>query len=70
MSEASDFEAEVSAKAAKAQTVSNDGVTVSQRSLADQIAWAKHLRDTAATSAANKGPGFRICQIVPSGGPR
>ena len=70
MSEATDFEAAVAAKAAKAQSVSNDGVSVTQRSLTDQIAWAKYQRDIEAANDTSGLFPLRVFQIIPSGGPR
>lgn len=70
MSEVSDLEAMADAEFAKSQSTSADGVSVSRRSLQDQIAWLKYKRDQAAVASTNAGPGFRINQIVPSGGPQ
>lgn len=68
MSEATDFEAAVAAKAAKAQSVSNDGTSVTQRSLSDQIAWSKHLRDIEAANDTSGLFPLRVFQIVAPGG--
>lgn len=70
MSEASELEAQIDAQATKSQSTSADGVSNTRRSLADQIAWLRYKRDVAATSPGNAGPGFRIVQIAPSGGPQ
>jgi hypothetical protein len=67
MSELSD---QISTDAQKPQSISADGVTVTRRSLQEQIDVDRYLRDVSATDPANKGPGFRINQIVPSGGPQ
>ncbi|MCP4510362.1 MAG: hypothetical protein GY826_28645 [Fuerstiella sp.] len=67
MSELSD---QITTDALKPQSISADGVTVAQRSLSDQIDVDRYLRDVSATDPANTGPGFRISQIVPSGGPQ
>ncbi|HIF00783.1 MAG TPA: hypothetical protein EYQ63_28210 [Fuerstia sp.] len=67
MSELSD---QITTDAQKPQAISADGVTVTRRSLSDQIEVDRYLQDVAATAPANKGPGFRINQIVPSGGPQ
>ena len=67
MSELSD---QIPIDAQKPQSISADGVTVTRRSLQEQIDVDRYLRDVSATDPANKGPGFRINQIVPSGGPQ
>ena len=67
MSELSDL---IPIDAQKPQSISADGVTVTRRSLQEQIDVDRYLRDVSATTPANKGPGFRINQIVPSGGPQ
>ena len=67
MSELSDL---IPIDAQKPQSISADGVTVTRRSLQEQIDVDRYLRDVAATAPASKGPGFRINQIVPSGGPQ
>lgn len=65
MSEISD---QLAAEALKAQTVSNDGVTVSRRSLSELIAYEKHL--AAQTATASPAATFRgmIMKMVPPGG--
>jgi len=70
MSEASDLEAAIDIQALKSQSTSADGISVSRRSLADQVAYLRYKRDQAAVTPANAGIGFRINQIVPSGGPQ
>jgi len=67
MSEAAD---QIAADAMKPQSVSNDGVTIVRRPSADSIAADRYKRDVAATASSNANLGFRINQIVPSGGPR
>ena len=67
MSELSD---QIATDAQKPQSISADGVTVTRRSLQEQIDVDRYLRDVSATDPANKGPGVRINQIVPSGGPQ
>jgi len=59
---------QIATDTSKPQSVTVDGVTVTRRSLKEQIEADRYLRDTAAADPANKGPGFRIQQIVPSGG--
>ena len=66
----SDLSEQIASNAVKPQSVTADGVTVTRRSLKEQIEADRYLRDTAATDPANKGPGFRIQQIVTSGGPQ
>ena len=67
MSVESDIEA-IDSRVAKAQSTSADGVSVTRRSVSDEIAWDRYKRDIAATNGT--GRGFRIQQIVPSGGPQ
>jgi len=69
MAAESDIDA-IDARVQKAQATTADGVSVNRRSVSDEIAWDRYKRDVSATSSANAGPGFRIMQIVPSGGPR
>jgi hypothetical protein len=69
MSVESDLEA-IDERVAKSQSTSADGVAVTRRSVADEIAWDRYKRDVASTASTNAGPGFRIAQIVPSGGPQ
>ena len=58
----------ITTDAEKAQSVTNDGVSVTQRSLADQIAADKYLRGVAALDdSTNKNLGLRITQLVPPG---
>jgi hypothetical protein len=65
MSEISD---QLAAEALKAASVSNDGVTVSRRSLTELIEYEKHLAGQ--TAAASPAAMFRgmTCRIVPPGG--
>lgn len=62
------IEDQLAAEALKAQTVSNDGVTVSRRSLTELIEYEKHLASKAAV--ASPAAMFRgmNCKIVPPGG--
>ena len=66
----SDLSDQIALDAVKAASISNDGVTVARRSLADQIAADRYARDVAA--AASPAANFRnmISQIVPGGGPQ
>jgi hypothetical protein len=65
MSEPAD---QLAAEALKPQTVSNDGVTVSRRSLTELMEYEKHLAGkTAAASPAATFLGMN-CKIVPPGG--
>jgi len=59
---------QIAAAAAKAASVSNDGVTVTQRSLSELIAYEKHV--AAQTAAASPAEVLRAMQmqIVPPGG--
>jgi len=66
----SDLSDQIALDALKPQSTSADGVTITRRSVSEQIAADKYARDLAAQASTNKGPGFRICQIVPSGGAR
>ena len=71
MSTESDIDA-IDARVAKSQSTSADGVSVTRRSVSDEIAWDEYKRKIAAQEAAqthNKLP-FQIFQIVSSGGPR
>ena len=70
MSDVTDYEAEILTKASKPASVSNDGVTVTQRSLSEQIAFAKYLRDTESANDTSGNFPLRVFQVVPSGGPR
>jgi len=62
------IEDQLAAEALKAQTVSNDGVTVSRRSLTELMEYEKHLAAKAAT--ANMGATVRgmFSKIVAPGG--
>jgi hypothetical protein len=64
----SDISEQLAAEALKPQSVSNDGVTVSRRSLAELIEYEKHL--AAQTAAASPAAFFRgiTCKVVPPGG--
>ena len=59
---------QLAAEALKAASVSNDGVTVSRRSLSELIEYEKHLAGQAA--AASPAATFRAmnCKIVAQGG--
>ena len=59
---------QLAAEALKAASVSNDGVTVSRRSLTELMAYENHL--AAKTAAASPAAMFRAmnCKIVPPGG--
>ena len=59
---------QLAAEALKPQTVSNDGVTISRRSLKDLMDYENHLAAKAA--AASPAAMFRAmnCKIVPPGG--
>ena len=59
---------QLAAEALKAQSVSNDGVTVSRRSLTELMEYEKHLAGK--TAAASPAAMFRAmnCRIVPPGG--
>lgn len=65
MSEISD---QLAAEALKAASVSNDGVMVARRSLAELMEYEKHL--AAKTAAASPAAAFRLmnCKIVAPGG--
>lgn len=65
MSEPAD---QLAAEALKPQSVSNDGVTVSRRSLADLIAYEKHLAAKQATASPAAMFLGMNCKIVPPGG--
>jgi hypothetical protein len=64
----SEISDQLAAEALKAQTVSNDGVTVSRRSLSELIAYEKHLASQTAT--ASPAATFRgmTMKMVPPGG--
>lgn len=59
---------QLAAEALKAQSVSNDGVTVSRRSLKELMDYENHL--AAKTAAASPAKAFRnmTCVMVPPGG--
>jgi hypothetical protein len=59
---------QLAAEALKAQSVSNDGVNVSRRSLSELIEYEKHLAGQ--TAAASPAANFRAmtCKIVAPGG--
>jgi hypothetical protein len=63
------IEDQLAAEALKAQTVSNDGVTVSRRSLTELMEYEKHLAGKAA-AAATPAAMFRnmTSKFVPPGG--
>ncbi len=69
MAAESDIEG-IDARVEKSQSTSADGVAITRRSVSDEIAWDRYKRSVSAASPDNAGPGFRIMQIVPSGGPR
>ena len=60
---------QLAAEALKPQAVSNDGVSVSRRSLTELMEYEKHLAGKAA-AAATPGAMLRsmTCKIVPPGG--
>jgi hypothetical protein len=64
----SEISDQLAAEALKAQTVSNDGVTVSRRSLSELIAYEKHV--AAQEAIASPAAMFRgmTMKIVPPGG--
>jgi hypothetical protein len=64
----SEISDQLAAEALKAASVSNDGVTVSRRSLSELIEYEKHLAGQQA--AASPAAAFRVmtCRIVPPGG--
>lgn len=59
---------QLAAEALKAQSVSNDGVTVTRRSLSELIEYEKHLASKTAT--ASPAATFRgmTMRVVPPGG--
>lgn len=59
---------QIATAAAKAASVSNDGVTVTQRSLADLIAYEKHVASQTATASPAEMLRAMQLQIVPPGG--
>lgn len=65
----SDISDQLAAEALKAASVTNDGVTVSRRSLTELIEYEKHLAGQTAT-AATPAAMFRMmnAKIVPPGG--
>ena len=65
MSEISD---QLAAEALKAQTVSNDGVTVSRRSLTELMEYEKHLAAKAATADIGATVRGMFSKIVAPGG--
>ena len=65
----SDVSDKIAADALKTQSTTNDGVSITRRSLKDQIEADRYLRDIAATDPENAGLGFRINQVVANGGP-
>jgi hypothetical protein len=64
----SEISDQLAAEALKAASVSNDGVTVSRRSLTELMEYEKHL--AAKTAAASPAAMFRgmTCKVVPPGG--
>ena len=62
----SDTSDQIRIDAQKSKSVTADGVTVSGRTLRDQIAVDRYLRDVAAAEAGDHGVIFR--QVVPPGG--
>ena len=66
----SDLSDQIAIDAEKAASVSNDGVTVTKRSLADQIAADKYLRSVASADATDLLAGFwsKQSKCVPPGG--
>jgi hypothetical protein len=69
MSAESDIEG-IDARVEKMASTTADGVSVTRRSVDEEIAWDRYKRSVSAGTTANRGPGFRIQQIVPSGGPQ
>ena len=55
-------------EAAKAASVSNDGVAVARRSLSELIEYEKHLASKTATTDPAAGLRAMITRIVPPGG--
>lgn len=53
-----DIEARTDARAAKPQSVSADGISVTQRSVQDEIALEKHRANTIAARSGRIGVGF------------
>jgi hypothetical protein len=70
MASMSDLSDQIAIDASKAATVTNDGVSVGRRSLADQIAADKYLRSVAAADATDPLAAFWSKQsvCVPPGG--
>jgi hypothetical protein len=62
------IEDQLAAEALKAQTVSNDGVTVSRRSLTELIEYEKHLAGKAATADMGATVRGMFSKIVAPGG--
>jgi hypothetical protein len=60
---------QLAAEALKAQSVSNDGVTVSRRSLTELMEYEKHVAGkTAASASPNSMLKSMVSKIVPPGG--
>jgi type II secretory pathway component PulL len=51
----------------KAQTVSNDGVSVTRRSLSELIEYEKHLANKAAVASPAMAFRSMTCRVVPPG---
>lgn len=59
---------QIAAAAAKAASVSNDGVTVSQRPLPDLMAYEKHVANATAVASPLGTLKAMMVQCVPPGG--
>ena len=61
---------QLASEAAKAASTSNDGVSVSRRSLTELMEYEKHVAGKAAASASDRGAMLRsmVSKIVPPGG--
>ena len=60
---------QLAAEALKAASVSNDGVSVSRRSLAELMAYENHLASKAASADMAATVRGMFSKIVPPGGP-